>query len=316
MQFNDLLLSEPSTEAAIDQNPLIVAPETLLVDVIALMNQSTSHSQSSVDSSSVYFSKNQRHSSCVLVVQAKELVGILTERDIVRLTASCVNFQEVTIAEVMTKPVITLSQAEFSNIFGALFLFRRYRIRHLPILGANGEIIGVVSPESIRSILTPAHLLKVIRVADVMNTQVIRTPKTASVLSLAQVMAEYRVSCVVISEEELQLDLGCFIHKPIGIVTERDIIQFQAMQLNLAQVRAETVMSTPLFLLNPEDSLWTAHLEMQRRRVRRLVVSWDGGRELGLITQSNLLRMLDPIQMHGIVKTLQRTVEKLTDTVQ
>ncbi len=35
MQFNDLLLSEPSTEAAIDQNPLIVAPETLLVDVIA-----------------------------------------------------------------------------------------------------------------------------------------------------------------------------------------------------------------------------------------------------------------------------------------
>lgn len=72
MQFNDLLLSEPSTEAAIDQNPLIVAPETLLVDVIALMNQSTSHSQSSVDSSSVYFSKNQRHSSCVLVVQAKD----------------------------------------------------------------------------------------------------------------------------------------------------------------------------------------------------------------------------------------------------
>ncbi|PLZ36759.1 histidine kinase, partial [Fischerella thermalis WC558] len=104
--------------------------------------------------------------------------------------------------------------------------------------------------------------------------------------------------------------------KPIGIVTERDIIQFQAMQLNLAQVRAETVMSTPLFLLNPEDSLWTAHLEMQRRRLRRLVVSWDGGRGLGLITQSNLLRMLDPIQMHGIVETLQRTVEKLKDTVQ
>jgi len=131
MQFNDLLLSEPATEAAIDQNPLIVAPETLLVDVIASMNQSTSHSKSSLDSSSVYFSKNQRQSSCVLVVQAKELVGILTERDIVRLTASAVNFQEVIIAEVMTKPVITLSQAEFSDIFGALFLFRRYRIRHL-----------------------------------------------------------------------------------------------------------------------------------------------------------------------------------------
>ncbi|BAZ65331.1 histidine kinase like sensor protein [Fischerella sp. NIES-4106] len=291
MQINDLLLSEPSIEAAIEQNPPIVAPETLLVDVIALMNQSRSNSKLSVDSPSIDFSKYPRHSSCVLVVQAKELIGILTERDIVRLTAGGINFQEVTIGEVMTKPVITLSQAEFSDIFGALFLFRRYRIRHLPILGTNREIIGVVSPKSIRSVLTPAHLLKVIRVADVMNTQVIRTPKIVSVLTLAQIMAEYRVSCVVISEEEPQPDLGCFIHKPLGIVTERDIVKFQAMQLNLAALQAETVMSTPLFLLNPEDSLWTAHQEMQRRRVRRLVISWDGGRGLGLVTQSSLLRI-------------------------
>ncbi len=309
MQINDLLLSEPSIEAAIEQNPLIVAPEILLVDVIALMNQSRSNSKFSLDSPSIDISEYPRYSSCVLVVQAKELIGILTERDIVRLTAGGLNFQEVTIGEVMTKPVITLSQAEFTDIFGALFLFRRHRIRHLPILGTNGEIIGVVSPKSIRSVLTPAHLLKVIRVADVMNTQVIRTPKIVSVLTLAQIMAEYRVSCVVISEEEPQPELGYFIHKPLGIVTERDIVQYQAMQLNLAKVQAETVMSTPLFLLNPEDSLWTAHQEMQRRRVRRLVVSWDGGRGLGLVTQTSLLRMLDPIRMRGIVKTLQRTVD-------
>ncbi|KOP25220.1 histidine kinase [Hapalosiphon sp. MRB220] len=306
MQINDLLLSEPSIEAAIELNPPIVAPETLLVDVIALMNQSRSNSKFSVDSPSINFSKYPRHSSCVLVVQAKELIGILTERDIVRLTAGGINFQEVTIGEVMTKPVITLSQADFTNIFGALFLFRRYRIRHLPILGTDREIIGVVSPKSIRSVLTPGHLLKVIPVADVMNTQVIRTPKIVSVLTLAQIMAEYRVSCVVISEEEPQPELGCFIHKPLGIVTERDIVQFQGMQLNLAALQAETVMSTPLFLLNPEDSLWTAHQEMQKRRVRRLVVSWDGGRGLGLVTQTSLLRILDPIRMHGIVDTLKR----------
>ncbi|MGJ5676181.1 MAG: CBS domain-containing protein [Nostochopsis sp.] len=296
MQINDLLLSEPSIESAIDQNPPIVAPETLLVDVIALMNQSCSNSKFYVDLPSIDFSKYPKHSSCVLVVRSKELIGILTERDILRLTADGINFQEVTIGEVMTKPVITLSQADFTDIFGALFLFRRYRIRHLPILGTDREIIGVVSPKIIRSVLTPAHLLKVIRVADVMNTQVIRTPKIVSVMTLAQIMAEYRVSCVVISEEEPQPDLGYFIHKPLGIVTKRDIVQFQGMQLNLAKIQAETVMSTPLFLLNSEDSLWTAHQEMQKRRVRRLVVSWDGGRGLGLVTQSSLLRMLNPIR--------------------
>ncbi len=305
MQYDDLLLSEPSIEAAIDENPLIVAPETLLVDVIAFMNQQRIDGKSVIDSPSLNLAKHQARSSCVLVMLGKELVGIFTERDIVRLTALSVNFQGVTIAEVMTQPVITLSQAEFTDIFGALFLFRRYRIRHLPIIGPSGEVIGVVSPESIRSIITPAHLLKVIRIADVMSTQVISAPKTASVLSLAQVMAEYRVSCVVIAEEEAKLDLGRFIRIPIGIVTERDIVKYQAMQLNLAEVQAQTVMSAPLFLLNPEDSLWTAHREMQRRRVRRLVVSWDEGKGLGLVTQSSLLRMLDPIQMHGVMETLQ-----------
>ncbi|MGQ4647837.1 CBS domain-containing protein [Lyngbya aestuarii] len=69
---------------------------------------------------------------------------------------------------------------------------------------------------------------------------------------------------------------------PVGIITERDIVQFQSLQLDLSQTKAETVMSTPLFMLSPEDSLWTAHQEMQQRYLRRLVVSWgrDGSPEI------------------------------------
>ena len=70
-------------------------------------------------------------------------------------------------------------------------------------------------------------------------------------------------------------------------------------------------MSTPLFLLNPEDSLWMAHEEMQRRHVRRLVVSWDWGRGLGIVTQTSLLRVFDPIEMYGVTETLQRRMEEL-----
>ncbi|MUG96568.1 CBS domain-containing protein [Scytonema sp. UIC 10036] len=310
MQFDDLQLSEPEIEAAIDYNPLKVTSDTQLIDVIALMNERRIHScsLSSVNSHSDGFPIHETGSSCVLVVQERELLGIFTERDIVRLTAASIPFEKVTIAEVMTKPVITLSQTTFKDIFAPLFLFRRYRIRHLPILGQKGELIGVVSHESIRSILRPIHLLKLMRVGDVMTTQVIRAPVTASVLSLAQVMAEYKISCVVITEQYPELELGHFIHVPVGIVTERDIVQFQALQMNLTEVRAQSVMSTPLFLLSPEDSLLTALREMHRRHTKRLVVSWDGGKELGLVTQSSLLRVLDPVQMYGVIATLQKTV--------
>ncbi|MBW4635538.1 MAG: CBS domain-containing protein [Iphinoe sp. HA4291-MV1] len=310
MQLDDLLLSEPAIEAAIDYKPLTVTPTTLLVDVITLMNQKRIHccSLPSVNSPLDALTVHPTGSSCVLVTQGTELLGIFTERDIVQLTADGVDFGKMTIAEVMTQPVITLEQAAFKDVFAALFLFRRYRIRHLPIVGQKGELIGVVSHQSIRSILRPIHLLKFMRVADVMSTQVIRAPMTASVLSLAQVMAEFRISCVVITEEKPQLDLGQFVHIPVGIVTEQDIVQFQAMQVNLSEVLAQTVMSTPLFLLNPEDSLWTALAQMQRRQTRRLVVSWDGGIGIGIVTQSSLLRVLDPVQMYGVIKTLQQTV--------
>ncbi len=70
-------------------------------------------------------------------------------------------------------------------------------------------------------------------------------------------------------------------------------------------------MSTPLCLLSPEDSLWTAHQQMQQLHVRRLVVSWNWGRDLGIVTQTSLLRIFDPVEMYEIIETLQRTVQQL-----
>ncbi len=308
MQLDDPLMCAPAIEEAIDRHPLIVTPKTPLTEVIALISQTqvSSCSLPRLTSLSDSISASEPPSVCVLVMQGAELVGIFTERDIVRLTAAGINFAEVSLDEVMTQPVVTLPLTAFANIFAALFLFRRYRIRHLPIVDERGQLVGIVSPESIRQVLRPANLLKLRRVAEVMTTQVIHAPLTASVQRLAELMAGYRVSCVVISEGSLS---GGF--QPVGIVTERDIVQFQFLQLALSKTPAEAVMSTPLFLLRPEDSLLSAHQEMDRRHVRRLVVSWNWGKELGIVTQTSLLRVFDPMEMYGVIETLQRTVQQL-----
>jgi CBS domain-containing protein len=308
MEFNDPLMCVPALEEAIDRHPLSVTPDTLLVEAIALMSQTRGRSclLPNLSATPDEMAKSDARSSCVLVRQESQLLGIFTERDIVGLTATGMNFEGIKIASVMTKPVITLNEAYFQDIFAALFLFRRYRIRHLPILNEQGQLVGVVSPESIRQVLRPANLLKLRRVSDVMIKEVIHASMSDSVLTLAQLMAAFRVSCIVITEEEAEESF-----RPVGIVTERDILQFQSLELELSKIQAQDVMSTPLFLLSPEDSLWTAHQEMQRRHVRRLVVSWNWGRGLGIVTQTTLLRVFDPMEMYGVIETLQRTVEQL-----
>lgn len=195
------------------------------------------------------------------------------------------------------------------NVFAALFLFRRHRIRHLAIVNNLEQLIGVVSLNSIRHILRPTNLLKIRRVAEVMTSQIIIGYPTTSVVKLTELMATHQISCVVIVQ--IFNDGEESVQQPVGIVTEPDIVHFQVIGLDLEKTQAQRVMSTPLFILNPEDSLWKAHQEMEQRRVRRLVVSWNWGKNLGIVTQTSLLRVFDPIEMHGVIETLQRTLQQL-----
>ena len=83
------------------------------------------------------------------------------------------------------------------------------------------------------------------------------------------------------------------------------------MELDLDNIQAQTLMSAPLFLVSPEDSLWAVQRQMQQRRVRRLVVAGEQGELKGIITQNNLLQALDPKEMYGVVELLQRQVGQL-----
>ncbi len=320
----DTSLGTPPLAEAIDRQPLIVAANTCLVDVVKLMHKTAQGSQGLLTTDALHGAR----SSCVLVMQDGELRGIFTERDLVQLTALGVSLHATQICEVMHHPVLTMSERSLHDIFAALFLFRRHRIRHLAIVDEQQHLVGVVSLDSIRHVLRPANLLKIRRVAEVMTNQVITTFPDTPVVTLIELMAAHQISCVVVVEplpESDWLESGLpqldwpqldwleskTAHRPVGIVTERDIVRFQALGLDIHQTQTQTVMSTPLFVLSPEDSLWTAHQEMEQRQVRRLVVSWDWGKKLGIVTQTSILRVFDPIEVHNVIETLQRTIQQL-----
>lgn len=298
----------PQLDDILDRTPVTVTPDTPVVEVLARMSQVnnlTGNTPQRLDSLETPLLSPS--TSCVLVTQETQLVGIFTERDVVRLTAQGRNLAGVSIRQVMSPPDYCLKSSEFRDVFSVLGMLKQYQIRHLPVVDDQEQLLGIITLSTLRSVIEPSHLLKLRTVDEVMNTTVVQATGETSVLKLAQLMARHRVSCVVICQELPEKKL----QTPLGIVTERDIVQFQVLGVNLSGLQVKEVMSQPLFCLRPTDNLWQAHQEMQRRYVRRLVVTGDQGQLLGIVTQTRLLQVLDPMEMYGVIDQLQQVIGQL-----
>lgn len=245
--------------------------------------------------------------NCLVIEQNQQLCGIFTERDLVRLIAAGVDLQIETLGASLKIPAVSLHCTPDVDIFAALNLLQHHQIRHLPVVNAQESPIGLITYDSLREALPPINLLTRLHcVADVMVSNIIAAPLDASLLDVARLMSHAQVGCVIICEEKGDRQT------PVGIVTERDIVQFYSLELDLASTQAQDVMSTPLFTITPDSSLWTAHQMMTDNRVRRLIVVSDTEGILGLVSQTSLFQVLRPQDMYQMIDSLQDIVDERT----
>jgi PAS domain S-box-containing protein len=304
----------PSLAEIVNRSPLTVPPDFSVAAALMLMSQTQgSHCQSLTAGTDTLAQPSylDQH-SCVLVTEGGELLGILTERDIVRLTAQQRDLASTRVGDVMTPALVTLVQAPDQTALTVLSLFHQHRIRHLPIVDESGHLIGLVTTDLVRQVLQPANLLKLRSIKEAMTANVIHAPPTASALSIARQMATHRVSCVVITATIPGDPAEPIALRPMGIITERDIVQFQTLGVDLDRLQAHAVMSSPVFCLHPEQSLWCAQQEMNARLINRVVVTDRDGRMLGIVTQTSLLQTLDPMEVLGLVEILHHQVQAQT----
>ena len=151
MQSNADTINLLALDKAINTNPTIVTPETLVIDAIAFMTFQAQNgvSHSKISNISTTITTNHQQINCLLIVEDFHIQGILTASDIVRLILSRNNLTQTKIAEVMTRQVVTLKQSQNHDIFTALQLMRQHGISHLPILDEQEGIIGIVSQDSL-----------------------------------------------------------------------------------------------------------------------------------------------------------------------
>jgi len=86
---------------------------------------------------------NQFNVGSIIVVQGDKPVGVISERDVLRrVVEQCLSPEDVTAGQIMTSPVVTISDS--ASIDEAIKLMAERRVRKIPVM-EKGKLVGIIT---------------------------------------------------------------------------------------------------------------------------------------------------------------------------
>lgn len=236
----------------------------------------TATTEDSVFSAAKKMSENSV--SCVVVVDDKKVIGILTDKDVLKGVAKHDReFRRLRVAERMSRPVEVVSPE--SSIIEAGKILETRGIKRLPVVEA-GRLVGMVTQTDIARGLIAISPLKA--VSDIMTANVTSIDTAATITEAAQLMSAQGISSLIALHR----------HGVAGIITEKDLLRrVVALHKDPMQVQVVDVMSFPLISIPPSYSILSAAKKMDMMHLRRLVVM-TGSQIYGIVTQTDITRSI------------------------
>ncbi|MBD2207643.1 PAS domain-containing protein [Calothrix sp. FACHB-1219] len=117
---------------------------------------------------------SQESTSYVLVVEQHQILGIFSTQELVKAIASGLNLTITTLADVMTGDVMTVKESELGNIYSVISLLQEQQISHLPVLDAQGQLLGVITHQSIQQAL-PQKIARYEQLVEIQHQQQAQT---------------------------------------------------------------------------------------------------------------------------------------------
>jgi len=130
---------------------------------------------------------------------------------------------------------------------------------------------------------------------------VMSVKRSPSSLDVAKLMIKNRVGSVVLVDSD---------GKPIGIVTERDLLKkISASNKSAKNITAKSIMSSPVITIKAFDSIETAAAVMSKNKIKRLIVLEDDGSCAGVLSITDVARKLarilaDEYNRYGHLKAI------------
>jgi CBS domain-containing protein len=129
--------------------------------------------------------------------------------------------------------------------------------------------------------------IETISVSSFMTRELKTEKEDQNVIAACRIMHENNIGSVVIVSKN-----GANSEKPIGIVTERDVVRLLgSLNPSLLQTPLSDIMSKPLITISKNSSIRDAIQTMQQKNIRRLVIL-DKEKMVGIITDKDIFRAI------------------------
>jgi|GEM_PF-1667368 len=233
--------------------------------------------------------------SSVLVVEDRLVLGIVTERDVVRNLHRSGGLKSLGCTDLMQAPVVTVEQTE--GCMDVYHLMGGRRIRHIAVTDPEGLLVGVVSESDILRDFGIEYYMRFKDVGGAMATDVGLLPESATVGEAVALMDQRRHSCVFAVDEA---------KRPLGVLTERDIVRLCHLHDAPEALTLGATMSKPVKVVTQQGLLHDAVKTMDQAHIRRLAVVDADGSVCGVLTHHDVVNGLEGQYVAYLKDLLQR----------
>jgi len=235
----------------------------------------------------------------VVVLKEGRPIGILTERDVVKLLYKGVDFDEK--AQLFArKPLIVITGKR--TISYALSLMVENNIRRLVVVDSAGVFIGVVTQGEVLDHLEEDFYRSTLKVKHIVDQlrDLVGGAQDDTIRAVLEKMVEHNIGAVPILENGMAT----------GIITEKDVLNLANNNISLHH-HAGRHMSSPAICATLETRLIDVVKTMSSKDIRRVVVQEAGAPAVGMITERDLVRNLEGDYNEFLERKLRYTKEVL-----
>lgn len=118
-------------------------------------------------------------------------------------------------------------------------------------------------------------------VSEIMKHNVISIDSSMTVQDAAKMMDDASIGAIVVLENGIA----------VGIITERDIVRRIVSKGKPLSTSVKNAMSSPLIVINPDDSVWELAQLMKVRKIHR-VPAVKENKLVGIVTTSDIVKLV------------------------
>jgi acetoin utilization protein AcuB len=190
--------------------------------------------QTDVDAAQIAQLLIEHRFGCVPVVEARRLLGMITEIDCLRAFVPSTQYGEVKIQDVMRSSVLTATPENL--VTAVVQQMRERRVRHVPVVTEGKKLVGILTDRDVRQAAASdeqhmaqydlAYLLQKMAVKSIMTARVQTVSGAATLAEAGQLMLHHKVGCLPVVRDADILE---------GIVTVTDMLRAYVRQHETAE---------------------------------------------------------------------------------